>query len=80
MFLFHHPEEYLHSLEVDRERNERQRRLLRELRGATPPFGEALTRRLAASLSEPPSVGQYTGRERRSAVTPCPEVKEPMTS
>ena len=78
MFLFQHPEEYLRSAEAERERVERQRRVLRELRGAAPPFSEAQTRRLSASLAET-RPGSYAGVERRRAV-PCPEVKEPMTS
>jgi len=79
MFLFQHPEEYLRSLEAERERSDRQRRLLRDLRGAAPPFADAQARRLAASLAETSGASRYTGRERRRATVPCPEVKEPMT-
>lgn len=52
MFLFQHPEEYLGAVTSERERIERRNRLLRELRGAVPPFGEGQTRRLAAALHE----------------------------
>ena len=79
MFLFQHPEDYLRSLEVERERREQRRRLLRELRGATPPFDEATTRRLAAAMTEVSSVGEASGRERRSAGAPCPEMKDAVT-
>jgi len=90
MFLFH-TEEYLRLLEQERERSERRNQLLRErserrnqllreLRGVTPPFGEALTRRLAAALAKTPRPTPYAGRERRRDATPCPELKEPMTS
>jgi hypothetical protein len=73
MFLFQHPEDYLQALEVERERAERRNRLLRELRGATPPFDGATTSRLAAAMARNP----YSGPERRSM--PCPEMKEAMT-
>jgi hypothetical protein len=72
MFLFQHPEDYLRSLELERERNERRSRWLRELRGATPRFG-GQERRLAAA----PAKVSYSGPERRSV--PCPEMKEAMT-
>ncbi len=73
MFLFQHPEEYLRALEVERERNERRNRLLRELRGATPPFDGGTTRRLAAAMANAPDAGP----ERRGV--PCPEMKEATT-
>ncbi len=73
MFLFQHPEDYLQALEVERERREQRDRLLRELRGAAPPFDGGLTRRLVAALRPDP----YAGPERRSV--PCPEMKEAMT-
>ena len=73
MFLFHHPEDYLQALDVERERIERRNRLVRELRGATPPFDGATTSRLAAAMARAP----YAGPERRSV--PCQEMKEAMT-
>jgi hypothetical protein len=72
MFLFQHPRDHLDAVELERERIERRNRLLRELRGATPPFDGAPTSRLAAAMARAP----YTGPERRSV--PCPEMKEAM--
>lgn len=81
MFLFH-TEAFLHSLEAERERNERRDRLLRELRslrGATPPFDGGQTRRLAAALAHAWGAGRPSGGERQPTGTPCPEINEPMT-
>lgn len=78
MFLFQHPEEYLRSLASDRERVERRNRLLRELRGSVPPFGEAQTRRLAAALAET-SNPLPAPRERERAVNPGHDLKEVAT-
>lgn len=71
MFLFQHPEDYLRSLDVERERRERDDRLLR---GATSPTREDEARRLAAK----PTRASYSGPERRAGI-PCPELKEAMT-
>jgi hypothetical protein len=79
MFLFQHPEEYIRSLEAERERKELRSRLLRELRGATPPFGEAQTRRLAAALAAE-SGDRESARQGNRAAAPCPEAKEAMST
>ena len=71
MFPFH-TEEYLRSLEADRERDLRGRRLLRELREARSGMREA-PRPAAAPVPAP-----YAGPERRQV--PCPEVAEAMTT
>jgi hypothetical protein len=73
MFLFQHPEDYLRSLEVDGERRERHHRLLREVRAASSPSGQHMTRRPASA----PAMASFTGPERRSV--PCPDMKEAMT-
>ena len=78
MFLFPNTREYLRSLEADRERKDRAQPLLRELRGATPPFGGAITRRLAAAMAALAGDGT-SGRAGRVAA-PCPDVKEAMSS
>lgn len=79
MFLFQHPEEYLRALDAERERKELRNRLLRELRGAAPPFGEAQTRRLAAAMAAAMTGDRVSGRQGSVAV-PCPEAKEAMSS
>jgi hypothetical protein len=52
---------------------------LRELRGATPPFGEAQTRRLAAALAAE-SGDRESARQGNRAAAPCPEAKEAMST
>jgi hypothetical protein len=79
MFLFQHPEEYLRSLEAERDRIERRTRLLRDLRGATPPFDEAQSRRLTAAFADLTSSTQMPDRDGRRAHLPCPEMRESMT-
>jgi hypothetical protein len=74
MFLFQHPEDYLRSLDVERERREHHDRLLRELRGATSRSGEGEARHSVAA----PTKVSYSGPERRAGM-PCPELKEAMT-
>jgi hypothetical protein len=78
MFLFPYREDLIRSEAEERLRRERRDLLLRELRGATPPFDGGLSRRLVAALSET-AAGGATDRRRRSS-QPHPEVKEVMSS
>jgi len=80
MFLFQHPEEYLRSEAAERERGERRRRLLRELRGAVPPFGEGQSRRLAAAMAEEAHDVRPAARWGERVGPPCPDAKEAMSS
>ena len=52
MFQIEHPTDYLSRTEQERELIERRARLLRALRGATPPFSEATERDLRAVMRE----------------------------
>jgi hypothetical protein len=57
MFLFQHPEDYLHALETDRARDARQRRLLRDLR-AVEAVGDEHEGRPSTSSTHPcPEMG-----------------------
>ena len=58
MFLFQHPEDYLHALETDRARDGRRRRLLRDLRAVQAIGDEHEGRRPSASSAHPcPDMG-----------------------
>jgi hypothetical protein len=52
MFYIEHPTDYLSRTEQERERLERGTRLLRALRGTTPPFSEATERELRSLMRE----------------------------
>jgi hypothetical protein len=52
MFLIEHPDDYLARIEDEHRRAERRAELLRALRGAAPPFGEATERELRAVMRE----------------------------
>lgn len=52
MFQIEHPTDFLSRTEQERERIERRARLLRALRGATPPFSEATDRELRIVMRE----------------------------
>ncbi|HET9496933.1 MAG TPA: hypothetical protein VFP83_01210 [Candidatus Limnocylindria bacterium] len=52
MFLIEHPDDYLNRVEDERQRIERRNRLIRALRGATPPFDTATERRLRTVMHE----------------------------
>jgi len=80
MFLFQHPEEYLRSLDTERERMELRSRLLRELRGAAPPFGEAQTRRLAAAMATELAGDRRSARQGSHGAVPCPDATEAMST
>jgi len=79
MFLFQHPEEYLRSEAAEHERLERRRRLLRELRGATPPFGEEQTRRLAAAMADDANAARPVHREGGLMASQCRDTTEAMS-
>jgi hypothetical protein len=52
MFNIEHPDDYLSRVTQERERQERRARLLRALRGSTPPFSEATERELRTLMQE----------------------------
>ena len=52
MFQIEHPTDFMDRTEQERERIERRARLLRALRGTTPPFGEATERELRNLMRE----------------------------
>jgi hypothetical protein len=52
MFNIEHPDDYLSRITRERERQERRARLLRALRGSTPPFSEATERELRTLMQE----------------------------
>ena len=78
MFLFPYREDLIRSEAEERERRERRDILLRELRGAAPPFDGGLSRRLVAALSES-AVGGGSDRQRMKS-QPYPDAKEVMSS
>lgn len=57
MNLYQHPDDYLQRFNQERERIERRARLLRELRGAVPPFDGPSQRRLGDAVKEQTAVG-----------------------
>jgi hypothetical protein len=59
---------------------ERRNHLLRQLRGATPPFDEGLTHRLVGALAESYRSGRAAYRGERRPAVPCPEGAEAMRS
>jgi hypothetical protein len=79
MFPFYR-EDLIRSQAEERERRERRNHLLRELRGATPPFDGGVTRRLAAALAESYRSGRAAYRGERRPAVPCPDATEPMRS
>jgi hypothetical protein len=52
MFNIEHPDDYLSRVTQERERQERRARLLRALRGSTPPFSEATERELRSLMRD----------------------------
>jgi hypothetical protein len=52
MFNIEHPDDYLSRFAEERERHERRARLLRALRGSTPPFSDATERELRSLMRE----------------------------
>lgn len=52
MFFIEHPDDYLSRITQERERQERRGRLLRALRGSTPPFSDSTERELRSLMHE----------------------------
>jgi hypothetical protein len=52
MFQFEHPTDYLNRVEAERERIGRRNRLIRALRGSTPPFSQATEQELRRVMTE----------------------------
>ncbi len=52
MFWVEHTDDYLNRIGDERERAERRNRLLRALRGSTPPFDSATEKQLRAVMRE----------------------------
>ncbi|MEX0629367.1 MAG: hypothetical protein WEE67_02910 [Chloroflexota bacterium] len=52
MFQVEHPTDYLNRIEAERERIDRRNRLLRALRGSTPPFSRATEQELRRVMRE----------------------------
>jgi hypothetical protein len=69
MFPFYR-EDLIRSEAEERELRERRNHLLREMRGAAPPFDGGLTRRLAGAMAE------LRGDPLTSRRVPCPEPGE----
>ena len=52
MFQIEHPKDYLIRIQAERDRVERRNRLVRALRGSTPPFGHGTEEELRAVMRE----------------------------
>ncbi len=52
MFWVEHPDDYLNRIDDERERAERRERLMRALRGSTPPFDSATEKQLRGVMRE----------------------------
>jgi hypothetical protein len=65
-----------------RQRLERRNLMLRELRGAAPPFDGGVTRRLVAALAEQAGALRmpHNGSDARTLKVPCPDATEAMSS
>jgi len=68
----------------ERQRLQRRNLLLRELRGATPPFDGGVARRLVAALAEQAGAVRRPHNGGRSDTqtlsVPCPDATEAMSS
>ncbi len=77
-------EDLIRAEAEDRQRLERRNLLLRELRGATPPFDGGVARRLVAALAEQAGAVRLPHNSRRSDTptlnAPCPDATEAMSS
>ena len=62
MFQIEHPIDYLSRIEAERERIDRRNRLLRALRGSTPPFSQATERELRRVMREQHQAQTEAGR------------------
>jgi hypothetical protein len=52
MFQIEHPTDYLNRVDAERDRIDRRNRLMRALRGSTPPFSQATQRELRRVMTE----------------------------
>jgi hypothetical protein len=52
MFWIEHPDDYLNRIDYERDLAERRNRLVRALRGGSPPFADATERELRAVMRE----------------------------
>ncbi|MGH2463496.1 MAG: hypothetical protein ACRDFZ_07740 [Candidatus Limnocylindria bacterium] len=52
MFQIEHPTHYLNRVEAERDRIDRRNRLIRALRGSTPPFGQTTEQDLRRVMRE----------------------------
>ncbi|MGH2462919.1 MAG: hypothetical protein ACRDFZ_04740 [Candidatus Limnocylindria bacterium] len=52
MFQIEHPTDYLNRVEAERDRIDRRNRLLRALRGSTPPFSQTTEQELRRVMRE----------------------------
>lgn len=78
MFMFPYREDLIRSEAEERQRRERRNVLLRELRGAAPPFDGGLSRRLVAALSDAAAGGASDRLPMKSRKRP--EAREVMSS
>ena len=63
-----------------RQRLERRNLMLRELRGAAPPFDRGVARRLVAALAEQAVAVRAPHTDTRTLSVPCPDATEAMSS
>jgi hypothetical protein len=52
MFQIEHPTDHMNRIEAERERIDRRNRLLRALRGSTPPFSQTTEQELRRVMRE----------------------------
>ena len=52
MFQIEHPSDYLNRVEAERDRIDRRNRLMRALRGSTPPFSQTTEQELRRVMRE----------------------------
>jgi hypothetical protein len=62
MFQIEHPTDYLNRIEAERDRIDRRNRLLRALRGSTPPFSRATEQELRRVMREQLQAQTEAGR------------------
>ena len=62
MFQIEHPSDFLSRVDEDRQRIERRNRLVRALRGSTPPFSAATEAQLRSVMREQLQAQTESGR------------------
>jgi len=62
MFQIEHPTDYLNRIEAERDRTDRRNRLIRALRGSTPPFSQTTERELRSVMREQFQAQTESGR------------------